>query len=55
VDGRSAEATDEKQIQSPDYDGAVDRYDIEIADGADRFVFTAEPVRNQEAVAERGG
>jgi hypothetical protein len=54
VDGKSAEATDEKQIQSPDYDGAADRYDLEIADGADRFVLTAEPVRNQEALAERG-
>ena len=43
VDGKSIEATDEKLIQSPDYDGAVDRYDLELADGADRFVLAAEP------------
>jgi hypothetical protein len=53
VDGKSIEATNEKEIQSTDYDGAVDRYDLELADGADRFVLTAEPVRNQEAIAQR--
>ncbi len=30
-------------IQPPDYVGAVDRYDLELADGADRFVVAAEP------------
>ena len=43
VDGKSIEATDEKRIQSPDYDGAVDRYDLELVDGADRFVLAAAP------------
>jgi uncharacterized membrane protein len=43
VDGKSIEATDEKPIQSLDYVGAVDRYDLELADGADRFVLAAEP------------
>jgi hypothetical protein len=43
VDGKSIEPTDEKLIQSPDYIGAVDRYDLELADGADRFVLAAEP------------
>ena len=43
VDGKSIEATDEKLIQPPDYVGAVDRYDLELADGADRFVLAAEP------------
>jgi hypothetical protein len=43
VDGKSIEATDEKLIQAPDYEGAVDRYDLELADGADRFVLAVEP------------
>jgi uncharacterized membrane protein len=43
VDGKSMEATDENLIQSPDYVEAVDRYDFELADGADRFVIAAEP------------
>jgi uncharacterized membrane protein len=46
VDGKSIEATDEKPIESPDYVGAVDRYDLELADGADRFVVAAEPSRS---------
>jgi hypothetical protein len=46
VDGKSIEATDEKPIESPDYIGAVDRYDLELADGADRFVVAAEPSRS---------
>jgi hypothetical protein len=43
VDGKSIEATDEKPIESPDYVGAVDRYELEVDDGADRFVLAAEP------------
>jgi hypothetical protein len=43
VDGKSIEATDEKLIQAPDYAAAVDRYDLELADGADRFVLAVEP------------
>src|SRR5260370_14925482 len=43
VDGKSIEATDEKPIQSLDYVAAVDCYDLELADGADRFLLGAEP------------
>jgi hypothetical protein len=43
VDGKSIEASEENLIQSPDYGGALDRYDLELADGADRFVLAAEP------------
>ena len=45
VDGKTIEMADDKPIESPDYVGAVDRYDLELAGGADRFVLATEPVQ----------
>lgn len=43
VDGKSIEAADEKPVQSPDYVEAADRYDLELAGGANQFVLATEP------------
>jgi uncharacterized membrane protein len=43
VDGKAVEATEEHAIESPGFERATDRYDIELMGGAYQFVVATEP------------